>query len=132
MGWLTDLHEEARIAIANFLEKFGAIVTTASSGAEVLSILADPPGGKRPDVLICDIAMPDEDGYSVLNRVREFEARCGVKMSQEIPAVALTGMAQSKDRVRALSTGFRMHLAKPVEPAELIIVIASLVEEQRN
>jgi PAS domain S-box-containing protein len=129
---IVDDQEEAREAIAKFLEKFGVIVTSVSTGAEVLSILADPPDGKRPDVLICDIAMPNEDGYSVLNRVREFEARRGVKMSQEIPAIALTGMAQSKDRVRALSTGFRIHLAKPVEPAELIIVIASLVEEQRN
>jgi PAS domain S-box-containing protein len=129
---ILDDQEEAREAIAKFLEKFGAIVTVASSGTEVLSILADPPGGKRPDVLICDIAMPGEDGYTVLNRVREFEARRGVKMSQEIPAIALTGMVQSKDRMRALSTGFRMHLAKPVEPAELIIVIASLVEEQRD
>jgi PAS domain S-box-containing protein len=129
---IVDDQEEARVAIANFLEKFGAIVTAVSSGAELLSILADQPYGQRPDVLICDIAMPDEDGYSVLNRVREFEAKRGVKMSQEIPAIALTGMAQSRDRMRALSTGFRMHLAKPVEPAELIIVIASLIEEQRN
>jgi CheY-like chemotaxis protein len=129
---ILDDQEEAREAIAKFLERFGAIVTVASSGDEVLSILADPPGGKRPDVLICDIAMPNEDGYTVLNRIREFEARCGVNISQEIPAIALTGMAQSKDRMRALSAGFRMHLAKPVEPAELIIVIASLVEEQRD
>jgi PAS domain S-box-containing protein len=129
---IVDDQEEAREAIAKFLEKFGAIVTVASSGAEVLSILADPPDGKRPDVLICDIAMPGEDGYTVLNRVREFEAKRGVKMSQEIPAIAMTGMAQSQDRMRALSSGFRMHLAKPVEPAELIIVIASLVEEQRD
>jgi signal transduction histidine kinase/CheY-like chemotaxis protein len=129
---IVDDQEEARVAIASFLEKFGALVTTVSSGAEALSILANLPHGQRPDVLICDIAMPDEDGYSVLNRVREFEAKCGVKMSQEIPAIALTGMAQSKDRVRALSTGFRMHMAKPVEPAELIIVIASLIEERRT
>jgi PAS domain S-box-containing protein len=129
---IVDDQEEARVVLANFLKKFGALVTAVSSGAEALSILADLPGGERPDVLICDIAMPDEDGYTVLNRVREFEAKRGVKMSQEIPAIALTGMAQSKDRMRALSAGFRMHLAKPVEPAELIIVIASLVEEQRN
>jgi PAS domain S-box-containing protein len=127
---IVDDQEEAREALANFLKRFGAIVTTASSGAEVLSILADPPGGKQPDVLICDIAMPEEDGYSVLNRVRQFEAKRGVMMYQEIPAIALTGMAQSKDRMRALTAGFRMHLAKPVEPAELIIVIASIVEER--
>jgi signal transduction histidine kinase/ActR/RegA family two-component response regulator len=127
---IVDDQEEARAALAHFLGKFGANVTAVSSGAEALSILVDLSDGEQPDVLICDIAMPDEDGYSVLNRVRQFEAKRGVKMSHEIPAIALTGMAQSEDRMRALSAGFRMHLAKPVEPAELIIVIASLVGER--
>jgi signal transduction histidine kinase/ActR/RegA family two-component response regulator len=127
---IVDDQEEARVALAHFLGKFGANVTAVSSGAEALSILADLSDGEQPDVLICDIAMPDEDGYSVLNRVRQFEAKRGVKMSHEIPAIALTGMAQVEDRMRALSAGFRMHLAKPVEPAELIIVIASLAGER--
>jgi signal transduction histidine kinase/ActR/RegA family two-component response regulator len=127
---IVDDQEEARVALAHFLGGFGVNVTAVSSGAEALSILADLSDGEQPDVLICDIAMPDEDGYSVLNRVRQFEAKRGVKMSHEIPAIALTGMAQSEDRMRALSAGFRMHLAKPVEPAELIIVIASLAGER--
>ncbi len=127
---VVDDQEEARAALTDFLSKCGATVTAVSSGIEALAILANPPVGKQPDVLVCDIAMPDEDGYAVLRRVRAFEAERGVTLSQQIPAIALTAMAQSEDRLRALSAGFRMHVAKPVEPAELVIVIASLVGER--
>ena len=106
-------------------------MTTVSSGAEALSILADPPDGQRPDVLICDIAMPEEDGYTVMERVRAIETEQRIKMSRRIPAIALTAMASRDDWVRALSAGFNMHVAKPVEPAELVMMIASLVEERR-
>ncbi len=124
---VVDDQEEARVTVADFLRKSGAIVTAVSSGNDALSILDDPPGGERPEVLICDIAMPDIDGYTVLKRVRELEAKRGLSASQEIPAVALTGMAQIEDRMRALSAGFRMHLTKPVEPTELMVVIANLM-----
>jgi ATP-binding cassette subfamily B protein len=93
---------------------------------EALAILSDPPGGAQPDALILDIAMPDEDGYSVLQKVRALEAERGVPPSQQIPAIALTAYGRSEDRMRALAAGFRMHVAKPVEPVELAIVIASL------
>jgi CheY-like chemotaxis protein len=72
--------------------------------------------------------MPDEDGYSVLKRVRELEATQGYE-SGEIPAVALTAYGRSEDRLRALQAGFHMHVAKPVEPAELAVVIASLTNK---
>ncbi|MGH9935620.1 MAG: response regulator, partial [Blastocatellia bacterium] len=106
----------------------GAQVTAVSSGSEALAVLADPPGGERPDVLILDVAMPDEDGYKALERVREFEAERGIAQSAQIPAIALTAFGRPEDRLKALAAGFRTHVAKPVEPAELAAVIASLVE----
>jgi PAS domain S-box-containing protein len=125
-----DDQAEAREALASFLSNCGAIVTTVSSGGEALAMLADPPGGNRPDVLICDIAMPGEDGYAVMKRIRMLETARGIRSPQRIPAIALTAMASREDWVRALSAGFNMHVAKPVEPAELVMMIASLNDEQ--
>jgi PAS domain S-box-containing protein len=122
-----DDQQEALAALAGFLSKCGASVTAASSGREALSILADLPGGKWPDVLICDIVMPGEDGYAVMECVRALEAQRVVKMSQRIPAIALTALAGREDWVRALRAGFNSHVAKPVEPAELVTIISSLV-----
>jgi CheY-like chemotaxis protein len=76
--------------------------------------------------------MPNEDGYAVLARVRALERELGVKISKRIPAIALTALAQSKDRLQALAAGFQMHIAKPVEPAELMIVLTNLVGKQNN
>jgi CheY-like chemotaxis protein len=125
-----DDQQETRAALAGFLSQCGASVTAVSSGGEALSILEDQPSGERPDVFICDIAMPGEDGYTVMKRVRMLEAARGIKMSQRIPAIALTAMASREDLGRALRAGFNMHVAKPVEPAELVMIIASLVGER--
>src|SRR5215510_3188775 len=125
-----DDQEEARVTLSNFLGKCGAVVTTASSAAEALAFLSDHLGGERPDVLVCDIAMPGEDGYSALRRVRALEHERGVAPQQQIPAIALTAMARSEDRLQALNAGFKMHVSKPVEPAELVMVIASVVGQR--
>jgi PAS domain S-box-containing protein len=125
---VVDDQQEAREALANYLGNCGAVVTAVSSGIEALKILADPPDGERPDVLICDIAMPEEDGYAVMRRVRALEAERRVKISQRIPAIALTGMASREDWVQALSAGFNTHLVKPVDPAELVKLISSLAK----
>jgi PAS domain S-box-containing protein len=122
---VVDDQEEARKLLIQTLSEYGAQVTAISSGAEALAFLSDPPGGKRPDVLIIDIAMPDEDGYTALKKVRALEAEQGVGVDQ-IPAIALTAHGRSEDRLRALQAGFQMHVAKPVEPAELAVAIASL------
>jgi len=127
---VVDDQEEARMALTTFLRDCGAIVTAVSSGIEAMAILADPPDGGRPDVLICDIGMPGEDGYSVMNRVRAFEANSGVKLSQRIPAIALTGKASKEDWVQALSAGFNTHLAKPVDPMELVKQIFRFTKER--
>ncbi|MGH9850238.1 MAG: hybrid sensor histidine kinase/response regulator, partial [Blastocatellia bacterium] len=125
---VVDDEEEARSLLTAALGECGAQVTTVSSGGEALAILADPPNGERPDVLILDINMPDEDGYQALERVRALETERGVAPSARIPAIALTAMGRTEDRLKALAAGFRMHVVKPVEPTELAVVIASLVE----
>jgi len=75
---------------------------------------------QRPDVLVSDIAMPDEDGYGLIQKVRLLENG----ESQSIPAVAITAYAKEEDRKRALSSGFQIYLAKPVEMTELVKVVA--------
>jgi PAS domain S-box-containing protein len=128
---VVDDQEEARATISDFLRKCGAAITTVASCAEALAFLSDPPAGEQPDVLVCDVAMPDEDGYSTLRRVRALEHERGVAPSHQMPAIALTAMARSEDRLRALGAGFKMHVAKPVEPAELVVVIASVIGQSR-
>jgi len=95
-----------------------AEVRCCASAGEALQILEE----WKPDVLVSDIEMPGEDGYQLIRKVRERDAAS----SGQIPAVALTAYARTEDRVRALSAGYQMHLAKPFEPAELAAVIASL------
>src|SRR5215831_1495906 len=122
---VVDDQEEARELLVQALGEYGAQATAVSSGVEVLAYLSDPPGGKQPDALILDIAMPDEDGYTVLKKVRALEAARG-DAADQIPAIALTAYGRSEDRLRALQEGFQMHVTKPVEPAELAVVIASV------
>src|SRR5262245_11429792 len=122
---VVDDQEEARVVLTQALSEYGARVTAVSSGAEALALLSDQSSVKRPDALILDIAMPDEDGYTVLKKVRALEDGQGAA-ADRIPAIALTAYARSEDRLRALQSGLNMHVAKPVEPAELAVVIASL------
>jgi len=100
------------------LSRCGAEVRAAISASEALTSLQ----GWHPDLLISDLGMPDEDGYSLLRKVRALDAQHG----GNIPAVALTAYARVEDRVRALAAGFQMHVAKPIEPAELVAVVANL------
>jgi PAS domain S-box-containing protein len=109
---------DARHLLAAVLQKRGARVFMAASSAEALEMLAR----ERPDVLLSDIALQDEDGYELIRKVRTLPAERGGR----IPAAALTGYGRLEDRMRALSAGFQLHAAKPVEPAELVAVVASL------
>jgi CheY-like chemotaxis protein len=79
-----------------------------------------------PDVLVSDIGMPVEDGYSLIARLRDLERQRG----GFLPAVALTAYARKEDRQRTLAAGFQMHLSKPVEPNELVTAIAKLAGRQ--
>ena len=97
------------------------------SGAEVIAAISvdealDALERFRPDALVSDIAMPDRDGYDLISEIRSREPERGGK----IPAVAVTAYARAEDRVRVLAAGFQMHIAKPIDPDELIAVVASL------
>ena len=118
---VVDDEPDARELVATLLEQYGARVTPVSSAAEAMAVLTAD-GWRRPDVLVSDVSMPETDGYALIGRVRELPADKGGR----IPAVALTAYGRAIDRIRALSAGFHMHLPKPVEPAELATVIASL------
>lgn len=104
--------------IAFILSEYGADVRTAESAAEAFDAIAQ----SVPDILISDIGMPEEDGYSLLARIRTLPAEQGGLL----PAIALTAFAREEERTFALKAGFSRHVPKPVEPAELVIVVANL------
>jgi CheY-like chemotaxis protein len=100
-----------------FSGEAGADVATAASSQAI-----DLIDRWEPDVLVADIGMPGEDGYALIDKVR---ARFSDKRDQ-IPAIALTALARTQDRLKLLSAGYQMHVPKPVEPIELATVVASL------
>jgi PAS domain S-box-containing protein len=126
---LIDDQREARESLAALLGEAGASVTTAASGREALSLLESENADETPLVIVCDIAMPDEDGYETLRRIRRWESDASVGTRR--PAIALSAFTQREHRIRALSEGFQMHLTKPVAPAELLIVISSAARGMR-
>ncbi len=109
--------------LSTILQEYGAKVICAASVSEALEIIENATG-QSLDVLISDIGMPNEDGYSLIRKLRQLEAQRGSRM----PAVALTAYARSDDRTKALLAGFQMHLTKPVDAAELATVVACLTE----
>ncbi len=104
--------------IETVLASCGAVVKTAHSAQEAFAKLQT----WLPDILIADIGMPGEDGFSLIQKVRKLSDAAGGKT----PAVALTAFARVEDRLKTLSTGFQMHVPKPVEAAELVVIVASL------
>jgi signal transduction histidine kinase/CheY-like chemotaxis protein len=118
---VVDDDPNARDLVSAILAECEAEVKTAASAAEALAILGDR-SEWQPDVLILDIEMSDVDGYELMRRVRKLPAERGGR----VPAVALTAYARVEDRMKALSAGFQMHVPKPVEPAELLTVLASV------
>jgi signal transduction histidine kinase/ActR/RegA family two-component response regulator len=115
---VVDDEPDARALVSRLLEDSGAQVTTASSAAEALAAVANRP----PDVLVSDIGMPTEDGFALIRRLRDLPAEAG----GNTPAIALTAYARSEDRQHVIYAGFQMHVCKPVEPTELITMVASL------
>lgn len=114
-----DDEVDTRDMIRAVLEEVGANVLTAGSAKEALEAFP----GWKPDVLICDIGMPGEDGYTLIRKVREAETEA----VKNIPAIALTGYARVEDRMRALAAGFQMFIPKPVEANELTTTVANLI-----
>ena len=98
-------------------------MTSVASAAEGYEAFQHAP----PDVIVSDIAMPDEDGYSFLRRVRALEAGQGRK---SVPAVALTAFAREEDRRKALESGFQRHVSKPADPMELVSLLARVAKNQ--
>ena len=115
---VVDDEEDGRTLVKTVLENCGAKVTTADSAASGFKAIQE----LRPDILLTDLGMPGEDGYFLIKNVRALPADQG----GSIPAAALTAYARVEDRMRVLRAGFQIHLPKPVEPAELIAVVANL------
>ena len=113
-----DDEADARAVVKRLLEDRGALVRVAGTVEEALRLL----GEEKPAVLVSDIGMPGEDGYSLIRQVRALGAARG----GDVPAVALTAYARAEDRMKAILAGFQMHVSKPVEPAELLTMVASL------
>jgi CheY-like chemotaxis protein len=115
---VVDDEADARELIATILEQRGAEVASVPSALEGLEALPR----FQPDVIISDIEMPNEDGYALIKKIRELDPKEGGRT----PAAALTAYARTEDRMRALLAGFQIHMPKPIEPAELIAVVANL------
>lgn len=115
---VVDDEEDTREFVRMLLDRCCARVTVARNATEAFAALQRD----RPDVLLSDIAMPEEDGYHLIQKVRALPADRGGRT----PAVALTAYARSEDRTRALLAGFQNHVTKPIEPGELLAAVASL------
>jgi len=115
---------DARDALSVIMSQAGATVTAVGTARDALSKLT----AWRPDVLVCDIGLPAEDGYALIGKVRAL----GVDRGGSVPAVALTAYAQASDRARALAAGFQAHVAKPCEPDQLLRVLARSVRRPRE
>jgi PAS domain S-box-containing protein len=121
---VVDDEQDALDLLRTVLERKGASVTAVASAAEAHAAL----GESWPDLLLCDIGMPVEDGYQLMRRVREAESARGATLT---PAVALTAYAGDADRALALDAGYQLHVPKPLDPAALVSLIADLVKGQK-
>ena len=113
---LVEDEVDAREALSAIVSQAGATVAAVGTAGEALGRLVS----WRPDVLVCDIGLPAEDGYALIRKVRALRPDQG----GDVPAVALTAYARASDRARALAAGFQVHLAKPLEPDQLLRVLA--------
>jgi PAS domain S-box-containing protein len=115
---VVDDEPDARELIKRVLSQGKAEILTAGSAEEGIQLLQ----AERPDVIISDIGMPGKDGYQFMREIRNLASRAGGKT----PAIALTAFARSEDRTRAMIAGYQVHIAKPIEPQELVATVASL------
>lgn len=116
---VVDDDPDTRQMLKAVLSECHADVITAASAAEAIREI----GQRKPDVLVSDLGMPEQDGYELIKQVRKTESD---DHAARVPALALTAYAKAEDRVRALAGGYQVHLAKPVEPAEFVLVVANL------
>lgn len=119
-----DDEPDALVLLRAVLESAGAEVVTVSSALAALDRLE----AVRPHALVVDLGMPEMDGYTLIARIRASED----PQVRDVPAAALTAFARSEDRTKALRCGFEMHLAKPVDPGELVASVSTLVRRTRG
>lgn len=117
---MVDDNADTLELVSFILEEYGTEVITAASATEAIAAIAQ----FNPNILISDIAMPGVDGYSLIRKVRTLSSERG----GQIPAIALTAYASEEERSRLLDSGFQMHIAKPVDPAKLVAVVANLAQ----
>ena len=115
---VVDDEADSRELVRAILTRSGGEVNCCESAAEAMKAIRE----WKPDLLVSDIGMPNEDGYSLIKKVRKLRSK-----RAKLPAVALTAYATKEDKARALETGFQMHVAKPIEPETLVMSIASTV-----
>jgi signal transduction histidine kinase/ActR/RegA family two-component response regulator len=121
---VVDDNADGRTLTSMVLTQAGASVNAAASVREAFQMLE----AERPDVVVSDIGLPDEDGYRLIRRIREHDA----EHEGVLPAVALTGYARAEDRARILAAGFQAHVPKPVDPVELTAAIATITQHLRD
>lgn len=121
---VVDDDDDSRFYMTTVLEADRATVLAVASAVAALEAL----NHWQPDVFIFDIAMPGEDGYTLIRKIRALTADRG----GQVPAVALTAYADTEDRIRALEAGFQTHVPKPVDPSELVEIVADVVASCRN
>ena len=119
---IVDDDADVRDLLAIRLQEYGGIVERADSVKTALEMIRDVE--TRPDLIVSDIAMPGEDGYSLMRKVRALSPEDG----GNIPAIALTAYSRVKDRIDALAAGYQMHLSKPVDTDELALGVSSILE----
>jgi PAS domain S-box-containing protein len=112
---------DSREVLQLFLEQSGAFVRAADSARTAMNLFSDPKS-KKPDVLISDLAMPEEDGYSLISRIRELPE----EMGGQVPAMALSAFASAESRQRAFEAGFHRYLTKPFEPGLIVDQVVAL------
>ena len=111
---------DSAAAVTAILRLHGCETQTAGTASECLRITGEWP----TDVLVCDVGLPDDDGYGLLKRLRRLPE------GKRIPAIALTALTRPEDRAKALAAGFRAHLSKPLDPASLLHEISEAVKGQ--
>lgn len=119
---VVDDETDSREYVAFVLKQAGALVTSVASGIEALQAI----GQSTPNLIVSDIGMPDIDGYMLLQQIR------AQLPASQVPAIALTAYAGEFDRTQALQAGFQQHLAKPIEPAEIVTTVASLCRRKEK
>jgi CheY-like chemotaxis protein len=115
---------DARELVSAILEQAGAIVCSAESAAVGFDAVLE----FHPQVMVSDIGMPGEDGYSLIRRIRALD----VEQGGSVPSVALTAYTRLEDRAKALAAGFTAHMGKPVNASELLATLANLASPLRN